>query len=361
MASSGSRSHASRVRVLYCFPKRSTFIDRDVLGLSAEFDVRTHELAASPAWHLPFRLLHQLLWLIRNRAWAHDCICHFSGYHALLPALLCRRTFIILAGSDCASIPSIGYGAHARHMLGWATRSAVKWATRALPVHESLMKRSQTYSNAVPPEQGMLAFAPGLRTPWTTIPYGFDADFWTPGELSDRDPMAFICVPGPTAPMNRLHRLKGVDLVLEVAAKLPSARFIIVGLTDPTTYGSAHANVEFLGRTTALELLQLYRSASFHLQLSLSEGMPNALCEAMLCGCIPLVSDVASMPGIVEGCGSVLKRDDADLAVQACSALLALDAVQRAGRSRGARDRVRERYSSANRLAALTALLRTPS
>src|SRR5690606_15293041 len=137
-------------------------------------------------------------------------ICHFSGYHALLPTWACKRTFIILAGTDCASIPSIGYGNHSRKLMGWATRKAAARATRLLPVHASLMQRTQTFSDMVPAEQGILAFGPWITTPWTEIPYGFDAAFWNLGTGEGRDPAHFICVPGAASPANRLHILKGV-------------------------------------------------------------------------------------------------------------------------------------------------------
>lgn len=345
--------------MLYCVPKRSTFIDRDIAGLSANFKVRTHELLAEPSWLLPLRLLHQLSWLIGNRAWRHDCICHFSGYHALLPTLICRRTFIILAGSDCASIPSIGYGNHARRSLGWATRLAASRATRLLPVHESLMFRHQSYAGDVPREQGIAAFANVSDIPWTTVPYGFDPSYWDTSPRSPhRDPNSFICVPGPSAPGNRLHWLKGVDLVLEIARRIPTARFQVVGLADTKVYRDAPENVEFIGRVKPEKLKEIYSSTSFHLQLSLSEGMPNALCEAMLCGCIPLVSDVSSMPDIVKGCGAVLERKDQDEAVKMCSALLDLDRDQRIERSLAARERIRTLYPMQRRIQALSELLR---
>lgn len=353
----GNGSTHGRPVILYCYPRRSTFIERDVSGLAASFEVRTNELRADPAYLLPLRLFQQFIWLIRNRSWTRDCICHFSGYHAVLPTLLCRRTFIILAGSDCASIPSIGYGAHARRLLGRATGLAASGATRLLPVHERLMRRHQTYSDAVPSEQGLAAFARVDHVPWTVVPYGFDASFWCPDSTVDRDPGLFVCVPGPVAPENRLHALKGIDLVLKIAERIPQARFLVVGLADTAAYKSASPNVEFIGRLPPEQLRDLYRSSSFHLQLSLSEGMPNALCEAMLCGCIPLVSAVSSMPDIVRGAGRVLERKDVDQAVRICTELLAMTAEQRAIRSHGSRERIRAEFPMNRRISTLTCLL----
>jgi glycosyltransferase involved in cell wall biosynthesis len=43
------------------------------------------------------------------------------------------------------------------------------------------------------------------------------------------------------------------------------------------------------------KLGQYYQNASFYAQLSRSEGLPNALCEAMLCGCIPVGTDVGDI------------------------------------------------------------------
>ena len=343
--------------LLYCFPRRSTFIQRDIDGLSQRHDVRTHELKALPAWQLPFRLLHQFAWLVRNKAWKRDCICHFSGYHALLPSWICHRTFIILAGTDCASIPAIRYGDHSRRLMGWATRKAAAMATRLLPVHASLMYRTQAYSDIVPAEQGILAFGPDIKTPWSEIPYGFDAEFWKPDLEITKDPEGFICVPGAASPTNGSHLLKGVKLVLEIAERLPAARFVVVGVADPADYKNASSNVNFLGRVDAFALRNLFCKASFHLQLSLSEGMPNALCEAMLCGCIPLVSEIASMPDIVDGIGYVLQRDDPEMGAALGSAMLALPANERSDRAIAARNKMAQAYSMWARLDALEALL----
>lgn len=347
--------------LLYCFPRRSTFIDRDIALLSAHYQVLQHELIKGPAWQLPFHLVHQLFWLLRHNAWRHDAICHFSGYHALLPAVISKRCFIILAGSDCASIPAIRYGNHAHILLGWATRFAARHVTRLLPVHSSLIQRTQDYAAEVPRDQGIRAFAKGLKTPWTEIPYGFDARFWCMDPATPRSPDLFVCVTGPAAPNNRVHQLKGVDLLLQMAEHTPQARFQIVGLADTKAYPSAPPNVILTGRVSPDELRDIYRRAAFYVQLSLSEGMPNALCEAMLCGCIPLVSNVSSMPSITEGSGTVLNKRDALMGARACSLLLSLSPGERSSRSVHARERIMRDFPPERRANALFELLASSS
>src|SRR4030095_949960 len=54
-----------------------------------------------------------------------------------------------------------------------------------------------------------------------------------------------------------------------------------------------------------------YSSHQFYLQLSIAEGFPSAICEAMLCECIPIGSNVAAIPMIISNNGFIVeKRDD---------------------------------------------------
>ena len=55
-----------------------------------------------------------------------------------------------------------------------------------------------------------------------------------------------------------------------------------------------------------------YASHEFYMQLSMWEGFPSAPCEAMLCGCVPIVSAVAALPDIVGDTGFILERKDPD-------------------------------------------------
>jgi glycosyltransferase involved in cell wall biosynthesis len=51
----------------------------------------------------------------------------------------------------------------------------------------------------------------------------------------------------------------------------------------------------------------------FYVQVSMTEGFPNALIEAMACGCVPIVSRVGAMPEIVGDTGYILEKKDPNL------------------------------------------------
>ena len=48
------------------------------------------------------------------------------------------------------------------------------------------------------------------------------------------------------------------------------------------------------------------------MQLSVSEGFGIALCEAMLCGCVPIVSNVGMLPSIAGKFGYVLETKNTE-------------------------------------------------
>ena len=69
-------------------------------------------------------------------------------------------------------------------------------------------------------------------------------------------------------------------------------------------------NVKFLGKLTPGELKKYYNKTQFYLQLSNFEGFGVAICEVMLCECVPIVSDVNFLPEIIGNSGFVLRKRD---------------------------------------------------
>jgi glycosyltransferase involved in cell wall biosynthesis len=107
--------------------------------------------------------------------------------------------------------------------------------------------------------------------------------------------------------------VKGVDLLLDAARLVPSTRFLLIGIGEPFLQplaARAPANVEIRGRVPREELLTLYRNTKVYCQPSRFEGLPNAVCEAMLCGCVPVCTDVGGTRTAVDGAGLLVPWGD---------------------------------------------------
>ncbi len=348
-----------RERLLYFFPKRSEFINKDLESLADHFDLHPHELEVASRILLPWRLMLQFLFLIRMRAWKHDAICHFAGYHSILPALLCRRCFIILAGSDAACFPNINYGNFRKYLYAKVTSFSLRKATLLLPVDSTLIRTKQAYDKEAPMDQGVLAFVPDLRTPFRTVHYGFDPRTWNTEPGTARDPLSFVCVASGVSPNNSTHQRKGIDILLRTAPLFPHLKFVVVGSHKPDLYQGLPANVTISRPMDANQLRLLFSESSFYLQASIMEGFPNALCEAMLCGCIPIVSNVAAMPRIIEDSGFIVEERSVQSLSTAIADALALDRSEKERRSILARELIMGKYSRRARLDALLEVVRS--
>lgn len=299
---------SSKPRLLFIHPKRSTFVQRDMNILVEDWRLREWHFKTENKSSLPFRLFIQFLWLLVATPFYSRIVCKFSGYHSLLPAIFGKlwgvKVFIIPAGTDCVSFPSIAYGNFRKKLLAFFTTHSYRLASHIIPMHESMALSEYTYDNGDFPRQGFLQHAGRVDTPYTIVPNGYDTEFWNPPPA--RHAQSFITVASGADKTYR-QALKGIDLILAAAPAFPDCHFLIVGSAS-VGKGDIPSNVSLRPFASAAELRDLYAGSMFYLQLSMSEGFPNSLCEAMLCRCIPIVSAVASMPDIVGDSGFILQK-----------------------------------------------------
>ena len=96
---------------------------------------------------------------------------------------------------------------------------------------------------------------------------------------------------------------------------LPNKEFLIVGESgiNISDYIKLEPNVKVLGVQNKLQIKSLYQKSKFYFQGSRLEGLPNSLCEAMLCGCVPIGSKVFGIPDAIGSTG-ILFDIEKDLA-----------------------------------------------
>lgn len=287
----------------------ATFVKRDIQILEKEFKVDKYHFNTSNKYLLPLAFLKQFFYLLFNIYKYKNIIIQSAGYVSFLPVLFGKlfhkKVIIIAIGTDCAKLPEINYGAHIKPILSWFTNFSFRHCSLILPVHKSLEKSTYTYVDVKYTKQGIRSFNPLIKTPIHELVNGYDTKKWQLLDLN-RETNSFLTV--SFALDNVGYYRKGIDLVVKVAKIFPNYAFTIVGKV--VLFEDCPSNLTLIENVPQAELLEIYNKHQFYLQLSMFEGFPNALCEAMLCGCIPIGSDVAGIPDIIGDKGYILKRKD---------------------------------------------------
>ncbi|MFC1584211.1 glycosyltransferase [Fibrobacterota bacterium] len=135
--------------------------------------------------------------------------------------------------------------------------------------------------------------------------------------------------------VGRIEHEKGVGRILEIAEKLKQRKAAfhinLVGegkdrnaLESRCRSAQLEGHIDFTGFKSAEELKLLYQKAQLFILPSLSEGWPKVLSEAMNYFCIPIASDVSSIPQVFKkfDCGIALPGDEIDMWVEKIISLL---------------------------------------
>ncbi len=296
----------SKKRICYFYPHASTFILRDLDLLAADYQVTPYEFAVGVKLKLPLEFIKQFFFILFKTSNSFY-VCHFAGYASLLPVLLGRllgkKVFVIVAGNDGSRFMDFRYGNFTKGLLGWATQTSLRFATHILPVAQGLVYQDYRYYPGGAPAQGFHYFAPKTKqVPYTVIPYGFNTEQFCLGEQMQRPENSFITIGNLKDPY--CYFRKGFDLILELAKRNPTWYFTIIGW-EPNGQ-VVPANVELVPFSPIAVVIKYLQKHRFYFQLSVMEGFPNALGEAMACGCVPIGSNVSGIPELIGDTGLIL-------------------------------------------------------
>ena len=273
-------------RVLYVYSRRNTFTRIDLEALREGYEVEEYfqdgPLPRPRELHAKLRRCDVVF------GW-------FASWHTLaalsLARLMRRPTVLIIGGFDTAAVPEINYGNQQDRIRGLRARMAIRRADRLI-----------TNSNYLEGEIERNLGIPRARV--SVIHHGLADRFGDPPEPPEGDGRVALTV-GAVHSWN-LER-KGHRAFVEAARELPDVEFVLAGGWDDdaiqTLRAIAPANVTFTGYLSDADLDAQFRRAGVYVQASWHEGFGLAVAEAMLAGCVPVVTEAGALPEVVGDTG----------------------------------------------------------
>lgn len=301
--------------ILFIYPVFSSFVRKDFEILKKRFKVKKyHYLPKKKIFPLICKQLKLFFWLLLNIRKASVIYIWFADYHSFLPLLFARifrkKGIIIVGGYDAVSIPNLKFGAFYKPLRSQFAKFSYKLATHILPVDESLVQSVNTYIDPAGLKIGFKHFVSNISAEVITVPTGYDSENWKRPDGVIIEP--FVLTVGCAFDMTTFKR-KGFDFIMDLANYMQDIKFVIIGLRGEMyqyAMKKKTANVEAYSFLPGNELIEFFQRAKVFCQFSLSEGLPNTLCEAMLCECIPVGSNVNGIPKAIGDCGYILETKD---------------------------------------------------
>ena len=203
--------------------------------------------------------------------------------------LMGKPSVLVIGGYDLANMPDIDYGHQRGGLRKWISRRAMRSASCLIT--NSQYSRSEAARNTTLSEEQVRAVYHGVPAPFKALPQGA------------RERMALTV---GNVDRGNLKR-KGHEAFVRTAALLPDVNFVLAGAwaDDAADYlrSIATPNVTLTNRLSDEELCDYYRRASIYVQASLHEGFGMSVAEAMLAGCVPVVTLAGALPEVVGDSG----------------------------------------------------------
>ncbi len=291
-------------KILFIYTNYSTFVKTDFEILVLEHEVIKYQFKpVEGLLKTAFQLIKQKIYLLFN-IWKFDAVfIWFADYHSFLPVLFAKLTgkksFVVVGGYDVANMPELKYGSLSSPLRKNMALFTFKNATLNLAVVEALEKKIKSV-------------CPKANTKTLYTGYQFLDKNKSQFEQNREKMVLTVSI---TDNYQRIQ-IKGLDRFRELAEKLPDFQFIIVGANESSKsfFEPIPENLKLLPGLQQHELAAYYSKSSFYAQFSRSEGLPNALCEGMLYGCIPIGTRVGGIPTAIGTTGLVMDNWDAKIA-----------------------------------------------
>lgn len=290
------------VTVVYSVER--SFVKSDISILEA-LGFRVYKIHSRPEKNLLFFLLNRIreklksiLFISRSKV----LISWFNDYHSFIPILFSKlffkKSIIIVGGYDAIVDNKNNHGLFFKSGL----RSAIaklnyKMVNEVWIVHKSLENGCDFAKQKFNIISGVRRFTSKKNIVIKELNTGYDTRFWNYDQNEEKTGVltaAFFSE-------KRVINIKGLNIFNKLASLLPNVNFTIVGESGIriSDFINLESNIKVMGVQTKSQMKKLYQNNKFYFQGSRLEGLPNSLCEAMLCGCIPVGSRVFGIPDAI--------------------------------------------------------------
>ena len=326
-------------KVLFICPAPSSFIIKDIKILKKNFNVHVFK------WDVTIdnkfakiiniiKLAKEIFFVDIIFGWF---LLDYAAYAAFFSKLFGKKTVIIVGGFDVACVQEINYGMMLNPKHINIARYALENCEKILTVDDGLkwdaIKNTGVMGNNI-----------------ITVPTGYEYEIFIP-KLEKENLVLTVCMGNDWARV----RLKGLDTFVESAKFIPETTFLIVGIQGEALEkleSLKSSNVMFMDPLPEEALIPYYQKAKVYCQLSMREGLPNALCEAMLCECVPVGTDVQGVRTAIGDAGFYVPYGDPKATAEAINMAMNSD------KGKDARERIKNMFPASKREESLKKIIR---
>ncbi len=293
------------IKILLVYNHKSRWIKDDVTILKKYFDLETF-------YYKRDKKKKNLSFLVKN---SDIVFIWFPSYHGLNATRLAKKynkkLIAVASGYSVANIPEFNYGL------------ASKFYTRWIPTY--ILKNCNVITAVSEFNKKEISQLIGYKSKITVIPHGFDIEkFKFNGRIRKEQKVITVGNFDKTS-----WKRKGIDNFISVAREIPDTPFIVIGKIKDDIKNDIQkisSNVIFTGFVSDEDLIDFYKRAKIYAQFSFHEAFGCSVAEAMLFHCIPVVTEIGSLPEVVGDTGFYIPYWNRDVAVQIiCKALNVID------------------------------------
>lgn len=237
----------------------------------------------------------------------------FASFHGLKAAYLAdrfgKKIVTVASGYSVANLKEFDYGLGVHFYTRWIPKFILKRSDCVIAVSESnkneILDLIDHHNNI------------------QVIYHGFDTSQFKPNKDVLKKNMVITVASLDSVSIKR----KGVDKFVSIAKEFPDCSFIVIGKKGDGSQkliSDATDNVSFPGFVTEEQLLRFYQQALVYAQFSFHEGFGCTVAEAMLCQCVPVVTDRGSLPEVVGNKGYIIPYWNEKKAVESVDSALHL-------------------------------------